>query len=114
MSPELHSGDVEEIYLLASSQSKAETLDATVESVLDAIERVTIGAKEIEIRLSDAVAIDDQDRTLIIRWTRHLRTSVGRSSTTKASCALRSARCEFGRVRSSPSPCATPVVGWTN
>jgi DNA invertase Pin-like site-specific DNA recombinase len=37
--------------------------------VLDAIERVTIGAKEIEIRLSDAVAINSQDRTLTIPWT---------------------------------------------
>ncbi len=36
--------------------------------VLDAIERVTIGAKEIEIRLGDAPAIDSQDRTLTIPW----------------------------------------------
>jgi hypothetical protein len=36
--------------------------------VLDAIERVTIGAKEIEIRLSDAPTVDDQDRTLTIPW----------------------------------------------
>jgi hypothetical protein len=36
--------------------------------VLDAIERVTIGSKEIEIRLSDAPAIDSQDRTLTIPW----------------------------------------------
>jgi site-specific DNA recombinase len=36
---------------------------------LDAIERVTISAKEIEIRLSDAVAINGRDRTLTIPWT---------------------------------------------
>jgi site-specific DNA recombinase len=36
--------------------------------VLEAIERVTIGAKEIEIRLSDAVAVDGSDRTLTIPW----------------------------------------------
>ena len=39
------------------------------EEVLDAIERVTIGAREIEIRLSDAIATDGQDRTLTIPWT---------------------------------------------
>jgi site-specific DNA recombinase len=39
------------------------------EEVLDAIERVTICAREIEIRLSDAVATDGQDRTLTIPWT---------------------------------------------
>jgi hypothetical protein len=39
------------------------------EEVLDAIERVTIGAKEIEIRLSDAVAIYGQDPTLTVPWT---------------------------------------------
>jgi site-specific DNA recombinase len=38
------------------------------EDVLDAIERVIIGAKEIEIRLSDAVVVDGQDRTLTIPW----------------------------------------------
>ena len=39
------------------------------EEVLDAIERVTIGAKEIDIRLSDA-ALGCQDRTLTIPWRR--------------------------------------------
>jgi hypothetical protein len=39
------------------------------QDVLDAIERVTIGAEGIEIRLSDAVAVDGQDRTLAIPWT---------------------------------------------
>jgi site-specific DNA recombinase len=38
------------------------------EDVLDAIERVTIGAKEIEIQLSDAVVVDGQDRTLTVPW----------------------------------------------
>jgi site-specific DNA recombinase len=38
------------------------------EDVLDAIERVTIGAKEIEIELSDAVVVDGQDRTLTVPW----------------------------------------------
>jgi site-specific DNA recombinase len=38
------------------------------EDVLDAIERVTIGAKEIEILLSAAVAVDGQDRTLTAPW----------------------------------------------
>ena len=38
------------------------------EEARDAIERVTIGAKEIEIRLSDAVAIDAEGRTLTIPW----------------------------------------------
>jgi site-specific DNA recombinase len=38
------------------------------EAVLDAIERVTIGAKEIEIQLSDAVIIDGQVRTLTVPW----------------------------------------------
>jgi site-specific DNA recombinase len=37
-------------------------------AVLDAIERVTIGAKAIEIQLSDAVAINGQDRTLTVPW----------------------------------------------
>jgi site-specific DNA recombinase len=36
------------------------------EKVLDAIERVTIGATQIEIQLSDAVAISDEDRTLTL------------------------------------------------
>jgi hypothetical protein len=39
------------------------------EEVLDAIERVTIGAKKIDIRLSDAV-LGCQDRTLTIPWRR--------------------------------------------
>jgi site-specific DNA recombinase len=38
------------------------------EAVLDAIERVTIGGKAIEIQLSDAVAINGQDRTLTVPW----------------------------------------------
>jgi site-specific DNA recombinase len=38
------------------------------EDVLDAIERVTIGAKKIEIQLSHAVVVDGQDRTLIVPW----------------------------------------------
>jgi site-specific DNA recombinase len=40
------------------------------EDMFDAIERVTIDAKEIEIQLSDAVAVNSQDRTLAIPWTR--------------------------------------------
>jgi hypothetical protein len=36
--------------------------------VLDAIERVTIGAKQIEIRLSESVAVDGLGRTLTIPW----------------------------------------------
>jgi site-specific DNA recombinase len=40
------------------------------EDVFDAIERVTIGAKEMEIQLSDAFAVNSQDRTLAIPWTR--------------------------------------------
>ena len=42
----------------------------TYEEVTDAIERVTIGAKEIQIRLSDTVAGNSEDRTLAIPWTR--------------------------------------------
>lgn len=38
------------------------------ERVLDAIDRVTIGATHIEIRLSDAVATGNEDRTLTIPW----------------------------------------------
>jgi site-specific DNA recombinase len=38
------------------------------DKVLDAIERVTIGAKTIEIRLSDAAAADGRDRTLTLPW----------------------------------------------
>jgi site-specific DNA recombinase len=38
------------------------------QAVLDAIERVTIGAKEIEIQLGDAVVVDAQDRTLTVPW----------------------------------------------
>jgi site-specific DNA recombinase len=38
------------------------------QAVLDAIERVTIGAKEVEIQLSDAIVVDGQDRTLTIPW----------------------------------------------
>jgi site-specific DNA recombinase len=38
------------------------------ESMLDAIERVTIGANEIKIQLSDAVVVDGQDRTWTIPW----------------------------------------------
>jgi hypothetical protein len=38
------------------------------EDVLDAIERVTIGAKQIEIRLSESVAVDGLGRTLTIPW----------------------------------------------
>ncbi len=38
------------------------------EAVLDAIERVTIGAKEIEIQLSDTMVVDGQDRTLTVPW----------------------------------------------
>jgi site-specific DNA recombinase len=36
--------------------------------VLDAIERITIGAREIEIQLSDAVVVDGQDRMLTVPW----------------------------------------------
>jgi site-specific DNA recombinase len=35
-----------------------------------AIERVTVGAKEVEIRLNDALAIESQDRLVTIPWTR--------------------------------------------
>ena len=35
------------------------------EDVLDAIERVTIGAKQIEIRLSESVAVEGQGRTFV-------------------------------------------------
>jgi site-specific DNA recombinase len=38
------------------------------QAVLDAIERVTIGAKKIEIQLGDAVVADGQDRTLTVPW----------------------------------------------
>jgi DNA invertase Pin-like site-specific DNA recombinase len=38
------------------------------EDVLDAIERVTIGAKEIKIELSNAGVVDGQDRTLTVPW----------------------------------------------
>ena len=39
------------------------------EDMLAAIERVTIGAKEIEVRLSYAVAMGSQDLTLSLPWT---------------------------------------------
>jgi site-specific DNA recombinase len=83
------------------------------EDVLDAIERVTISATQIEIRLSDAVAINGQHRTLTIPWippSPYQRREIIRA---KASRALQSARCAFGRVRSSPNPCATLIGGWT-
>jgi site-specific DNA recombinase len=38
------------------------------QKVLDAIERVTIGAAQVEIQLSDIGAIGDKDRTLTIPW----------------------------------------------
>jgi hypothetical protein len=38
------------------------------EDVLEAIERVTIGTKEIEIRLGEFVAVDGQVQTLTIPW----------------------------------------------
>jgi site-specific DNA recombinase len=38
------------------------------DKVLGAIERVTISTEKIEIRLSDAVALDGRDRTLTIPW----------------------------------------------
>jgi site-specific DNA recombinase len=38
------------------------------QKVLDAIERVTIGATQVEIQLSDTGAIGGKDRTLIIPW----------------------------------------------
>jgi hypothetical protein len=38
------------------------------ENMLDAIERVTISSEKIEIRLSDAVAMVGQDRTLTLPW----------------------------------------------
>jgi site-specific DNA recombinase len=38
------------------------------EDVLDAIERVTIGAKQIEIQLNESVAVEGLDRTLTIPW----------------------------------------------
>jgi len=38
------------------------------EEVLDAIERVTIGVKEIQIRMSDAVTMNGQDRALTLPW----------------------------------------------
>jgi site-specific DNA recombinase len=41
----------------------------TYEEVADAIERVTIGVKEIQIRLSDVVAVNSKDRTLAVPWT---------------------------------------------
>jgi site-specific DNA recombinase len=36
--------------------------------VFDAIERVTIGMKQIEIRLNESVAVDGTGRTLTIPW----------------------------------------------
>jgi site-specific DNA recombinase len=41
---------------------------SVLEKVLDAIERVTIGAEKIEIRLSDVFAVGGQDRTLTLPW----------------------------------------------
>jgi site-specific DNA recombinase len=38
------------------------------QKMLDAIERVTISAEKIEIRLSDVVAMGGQDRTLTLPW----------------------------------------------
>ena len=83
------------------------------EDVLDAIERVTIGATQIEIRLSESVAVDGLGRIRLFLGYRHLLTSAARSSRAKASRALQSARCASPRVRSSPNPCATLIGGWT-
>jgi DNA invertase Pin-like site-specific DNA recombinase len=38
------------------------------EKVLDAIERRTISAEKIEIRMSDAITMNDQDRALTLPW----------------------------------------------
>jgi site-specific DNA recombinase len=84
------------------------------QKVLDAIERVTIGATQVEIQLSDAVAISGKDRTLTFPGCRRLSTHAARSSKAKASRALQSARCEFGRVLSSLNRCAMLIAGWTN
>jgi site-specific DNA recombinase len=40
------------------------------QKVLDAIERVTIGATQVEIQLSDSGATDVNDRTLTLPWAR--------------------------------------------
>ena len=40
------------------------------DELCNAIERVIVGAKEIEIRLSDSIAIKSQDRIVTIPWTR--------------------------------------------
>ena len=86
----------------------------TYEEVTDAIERVTIGVKEIQIRLSDVAP----SMAKIEHWRfpgyGPLLTSAARSSKAKVSRALPSALCEFRRVPSSPNPCATPIAGWTN
>jgi hypothetical protein len=52
----------------SNSTGKPCQAPSSQEDVLDAIERVTIGAKQIEIRLSESVAISGQDRTLTIPW----------------------------------------------
>src|SRR5262249_31325596 len=41
--------------------------DAAIES---AIERVTLGASRIEIALADAADVEEQDRRLVLPWTR--------------------------------------------
>ena len=51
-----------------SSTGKSCQALSSHEDVLDAIERVTIGAKQIEIRLSESVAVDGLGRTLTIPW----------------------------------------------
>ena len=72
------------------------------EDVLDAIERVTIGGKQIEIRLSESVAVDGLGRRLTIPWippSPYQRREIIQG---KGEARLRSARCAFGRGRSSP------------
>ena len=83
------------------------------EDVLDAIERVTIGAKQIEIRLSESVAVDGLGRTLTIPWISPSPYQRREIIQGEGGRALQSARCAFGRVRSSPNPCATLIGGWT-
>jgi site-specific DNA recombinase len=84
------------------------------EGVIDAIERVTIGAKEIEIQLSDAVVVDGQDRTLTVPWvpsSPYQRREIVQGGDGPRA-PIRPMRVR--RVRSSPNPCATPTVGWMN
>ncbi len=52
---------------LAMSEPRQERSN---DELCTAIERVIVGAGEIEIRLSDAIAIEDQERIVTIPWTR--------------------------------------------